>query len=210
MVGSVPAPSGDWSIENAWGQGVVLENYPHRAWSATSADYEKGDVKHNPVYFFNVQDHVHVKQYIQDFNRDVANKNFQSEWFYMNAVGMPVWLALEPPDVPYISPKVQGVERCLPQDVQDDWKNTAYLVPWFYMESFLSPVFLALEPPLSQRITAYPSDDPTFLGHLPAEGRIVPTPVPGKLQWNYPFLNPDGTVKPPTPTAEQPAPPSSL
>ena len=150
--------------------------------------YGSGEVKHNPTYYYNVQDHLHVKQYIDQFTRDIENKNYKSHWFYMNAAAMPVWVALEPP-----LPEQKSSDL---QNYLNELKSDAYEIPWFFIETIFLPVFMALEPPFNQRTSAYESADPNFRGSLPNEGPIVPAPMPGKLQWHYEFLNPDGTVKP--------------
>jgi hypothetical protein len=76
-----------------------------------------------------------------------------------------------------------------------DWLSNLYEVPWFYLNTAALPVLMILEPPLAQRTTDRVSQDPNYLGHLPEAGAVVPTPVPGELRWEYPFLNPDGSVK---------------
>ena len=147
MVGSTPAPDGDWTIDNSWGQGLVIENAPHRAWPQTTVYYKDAPVYHNPTYYFNLQEHEKVTQN--------------------------------------------------PGTVKGDWISNAYEAPWFFVNTALLPLFMALEPPLAQRVTLRTSQDPTYLGHLPAAGETVPAPYAGQLKWTYPFLNPDGTVKRP-------------
>ena len=158
MTGSTRAPGGDWDIDFSWGQGLLLTNYPHRPWPETTAHYIEGETKHNPLYYFNIQDHLNVKQ------------NDGS--------------------------------------VLGDWTSTAYEVPWFYFNTLALPVLMVLEPPLAQRTSRYASADPNFRGYLP-DGPTVPVPTPGTLTWEYPFLNPDGTVKEPreitVPQATMPA-----
>jgi hypothetical protein len=67
---------------------------------------------------------------------------------------------------------------------------------WFAFNTPAMPVLTALEPPCSLRQTHTYSQDPNFNGSLPAGGPVFPSPYPGKLQWTYPFQNPDGTIKP--------------
>jgi hypothetical protein len=210
LPGVVPIPSGEWSVENSWGQGMVLQSAAHRPWPEVRVNYRTGEVKHNPVYYFNVRDHLQVKKYIADYQRDLETQNFQSQWFYWNSAGMPVWVLLEPPEMPYVSPQVQKVERQIPESFRDGWKNDAYEVPWFFVQTVTLPLWMMLEPPLVQRISQAATSDPNYLGHLPTEGPVVPAPIPGKLRWDYPFLNPDGTVKPMTPLALPPSSPSTV
>jgi hypothetical protein len=146
MTGSTPMPGGDWAVDHSWGQGLTLTDTPHRDWPAATAAYQQIDGKHNPLYFFNLQEHLPVKQNNGTMCGDVV--------------------------------------------------STAYEVPWFYANTLALPVLMVLEPPLAQRSTSVPSQDPNFTGALPAGGSTVPAPYPGTLKWQYPFLNPDGTVKP--------------
>lgn len=158
VAGSIMAPDGDWTIENSWGQGLVLENYPHRPWPKTTATYQSGITTHNPTYFFNLQDHTAIPQ--------------------------------------------EGSQRR--QDVQ----SALVEIPWFYLNTLATPIFMLLEPPLAVRTTERVSVDPTYQGNVPS-GPVVPVPVAGTLRWDYPFMNPDGTIKAARDlprTATQPAP----
>jgi hypothetical protein len=145
MVGRTPVPDTGWAIDHSWGQGLVLQDYAHRAWPDTRGTYVSGAVKHNPAYYYNLQPYL-----------DVTQPN--GSW-------------------------------------GGDWVSNLYEIPWFYLNTAALPVLMILEPPLAQRTTDRVSQDPNFLGHLPETGAIVPTPVPGVLRWEYPFLNPDGSVK---------------
>ncbi len=78
--------------------------------------------------------------------------------------------------------------------VKADWTSEVYEVPWWYVNTAILPVLMVLEPPLAQRSTRLPSADPNYNGHL-ADGPIVPTPAPGELKWEYPFLLPDGSIR---------------
>ncbi|HEY4330352.1 MAG TPA: hypothetical protein VGN88_11495 [Phycisphaerae bacterium] len=150
MAGTTATPSGDWSIDNSWGQGLVLDEAVHRAWPQTTAEYKSDPIKHNPLYYFNLQDHTNL-------------------------------------------PKNNGSPK-------NDVKTTFIEVPWFFVNTAALPWLMLFEQPLQQRITDREVADPTFHGHLPAGGPTVPTPFPGALKWDYPFLNPDGTVKSPKDT----------
>ena len=69
------------------------------------------------------------------------------------------------------------------------------------------PLLMVLETPDAVRYTHTWSQDPNFTGGLSAAGPVVPAPFPGALKWDYPFMNPDGTVKPVIPPSRsQPAP----
>lgn len=151
--GSTPAPDGDWAIDHSWGQGLTLDNVPHRAWPESTAYYKDALVKHNPVYYFNLQEH----------------------------------------------------EKYAPQNrgtLKGGWISNAFEVPWFFVNTAMLPVLMALEPPLAQRASIQSSNDPNFLAHLPTAGDTVPAPYAGTLKWDYPFLNPDGTVKRPGATTQ--------
>jgi hypothetical protein len=142
--GSTPIPGGDWAVDHSWGQNLTLTNYPHRNWAPTTAVYQTATIAHNPTYYFNLQEHLPVKQN-------------------------------------------DGTLR-------GDLRSTSYEIPWFYLNTAALPILMVLEPPLAQRTTAVPERNPDFMGHLP-EGPTVPSPIPGVLKWEYPFLNPDGTVE---------------
>jgi hypothetical protein len=155
MTGSAPLPTGDWSVDFSWGQGLVIQDYPHRPWAEVTATYQDGTVRHNPVYYYNIQEHLPVPQNSGTTNGDII--------------------------------------------------SSFYEIPWFYLNTAALPVLMVLEPPLAQRTTAHESADPNFRGHLPETGAVVPVPAPGSLHWEYPFLNPDGTVKQPgLPAATEP------
>jgi hypothetical protein len=72
---------------------------------------------------------------------------------------------------------------------------------WFFISSLSLPALLVLEPPCSRRETHTYSQDPNFLSALAPGGPIAPAPATGSLKWDYPFLNPDGTIKPTGPVA---------
>jgi hypothetical protein len=144
MVGVTQVPNTPWVVEHSWGEMLQLQEYPHRAWPESNGLYMVADVKHNPVYYFNVGD-------------------------------------VFPPA------KSSGTYA-------SDWANNFFEIPWFYGQTVALPVLMVLEPPLAQRTTDHPGVDPNFHGYLPG-GPTVPSPTTGVLRWDYPFLNPDGSVK---------------
>lgn len=65
-------------------------------------------------------------------------------------------------------------------------------IPWFYIQLPTIPVQAIFNPPFAQNTsfsTNPKSQDGLYEGYLPAEGAIFPTPVPGKVQFIYPFDN---------------------
>ena len=146
MPGIVMTPSGDWAMDASWGQGLVLQNYPHRDWPLSTIIYPSGSIFNNPTYYIHIGDHL--------------------------------------PALP-----TTGV-------YEGDVLSDIYEVPWFMVNTAALPVLMALEPPLAKRETVRPSLDPNFRGYVP-DGPSVPVPQPGRLEWNYSFLNPDWTVKEP-------------
>jgi len=98
QVGSTPAPGGDWSIDHSWGQGLVLENAPHRAWPDTSVSYVDGPVYHNPTYYFNVQEHQPwIRQNNGSTKGDIISTVIEVPWFFLNTAFLLVEIPLEPP-----------------------------------------------------------------------------------------------------------------
>ena len=95
--GSTQTPDGDWTIDNSWGQGLVLENYPHRPWPDSTAYYADGDIKNNPLYYFNFQEHVAMQQNSGTYAADVATTLIEVPWFFLNTAALPVLMVLEPP-----------------------------------------------------------------------------------------------------------------
>ncbi|MGN6367569.1 MAG: hypothetical protein ACTHN5_04845 [Phycisphaerae bacterium] len=104
------------------------------------------------------------------------------------------------------------------------WQGNAWSgiveIPWFYLNTAALPVLMVLDPPLQQRTTERLSQNPVYLGYLPAGGEVVPAPTEGRIEWRYPFLekqsrNPNDTTynEPATtqteniPTAEPAVPP---
>lgn len=67
-------------------------------------------------------------------------------------------------------------------------------IPWFYAQTMILPILMVFEPPFTQLQAGVPTPDPNYNGYLPG-GPTVPPPVTSTLKWDYPFLNPDGTVK---------------
>jgi len=97
MTGSTPMPGGDWSVDFSWGQGVVLQDYPHRPWAEVTATYEEGTVRHNPVYYYNIQEHLPVPQNTGTTKGDIISSAYEIPWFYLNTAVLPVLMVLEPP-----------------------------------------------------------------------------------------------------------------
>lgn len=69
-------------------------------------------------------------------------------------------------------------------------------VPWWYIQVATIPVQMFINPPLAQNSSHLPIDagEPKgqagiYEGYLPATGNIHPAPVPGKIQFVYPFDN---------------------
>ncbi|HVT79610.1 MAG TPA: hypothetical protein VHM90_03045 [Phycisphaerae bacterium] len=145
MTGFIQAPDGDWTIDDSWGQGITLENYPHRPWAQANVPYVSGGVQHNPTYYFNLMDHIDAPSAGGPRSNDIVSALVETPWFFANTLAL--------------------------------------------------PVLMALEPPFAVRTTERASGDPNYLGSVPTQGPLVPVPTAGKLQWTYPFLNPDGTMK---------------
>ncbi len=76
-------------------------------------------------------------------------------------------------------------------DSVGNWAGAAIEIPWFYANAALLPVLMVLEPPLVQRTTERLGQDPIYFGYLPEGGDIIPSPTPGVIKWDYPFLRPD-------------------
>jgi hypothetical protein len=144
MVGGAPVPGTPWSVDFSWGQGIQLQDYPHRPWPDTTTGYQVANVKHNPVYYFNVGE---------------------------------------------VLPQARSAGT-----LRGDFVSDLYEIPWFYLQTAALPVLMVLEPPLAQRTSDRSSTDPLYRGYLPG-GPVVPAPIPGVMQWDYPFLNPDGSIK---------------
>jgi hypothetical protein len=81
-------------------------------------------------------------------------------------------------------------------------------VPWMLGETVALPALMFCDPPLKQVTTQRLGHDPVYLGHLPADGAIVPSPVPGVIQWEYPFLGPAPAGPGTAPAATQPIEPT--
>jgi hypothetical protein len=145
MPGSIPVTGTPWTLDYSWGQVPVLTDSPHRAWPQSETTYQVANVKHDPIYFFNLQDQLPMRQ-------------VNGGW-------------------------------------AGDWVSNAVEVPWFYLNTAALPVLMVLEPPFAQRTSDRSGIDPNYHGHLPESGETVPTPTTGILRWDYPFLNPDGSVK---------------
>ena len=87
------------------------------------------------------------------------------------------------------------IENEIPIKTKGDWvgngAGAAIEIPWFYANTALLPVLMVLEPPLLQRTTERLGKDPIYHGYLPEGGDIIPSPTPGEIKWDYPFLRPD-------------------
>ncbi len=68
------------------------------------------------------------------------------------------------------------------------WTSNLLEVPWFFVNTLAAPVLMVLEPPLSQRTTQQLGNDPIYFNYLPKGGPIIPSPTPGIIKWEYPFL----------------------
>jgi hypothetical protein len=97
IAGRTPVPDTGWAIDHSWGQGLVLQDAPHRAWPDTQGHYVTGDVKHNPTYFFNVQPYLNMQQNNGSTQGDWISNLVEVPWFYLNAAALPVLMVLEPP-----------------------------------------------------------------------------------------------------------------
>ncbi len=75
--------------------------------------------------------------------------------------------------------------------------NAVIGFPWFLANTLALPVLMVLEPPLAVRTTSRGLGDPNYMGSIPTGGGVVPVPEQGTLRWDYPFMNADGTIKPP-------------
>ncbi|HVS70684.1 MAG TPA: hypothetical protein VHQ47_05455 [Phycisphaerae bacterium] len=68
-----------------------------------------------------------------------------------------------------------------------DYYSDLYEVPWFYVNTAILPALMVIQEPFSQVRTERLGADPIYLGYLPP-GPIVPSPPPGEITWEYPFL----------------------
>jgi hypothetical protein len=143
--GSTPVPNTPWVIEHSWGEGLPMQEYPHRNWPDTQANYTAANVKHNPTYYSTVQSHLNLPQ---------NNASYAS-----------------------------------------NWGSNLLEIPWFGVQTLALPVMMVIEPPLVQVTTQRLGNNPVYLGHLPAAGEVMPSPLPGLIRWDYPFLNPDGSSR---------------
>ncbi len=97
-VGSTPVPNIPWAIDHSWGEVLTLENAAHRAWPDMQTQYRAADVKHNPVYYFNLQDHSPwMWQNDGSYHTDWVTEAIEFPWFYGNTAILPVLMILEPP-----------------------------------------------------------------------------------------------------------------
>ncbi|HVX86832.1 MAG TPA: hypothetical protein VH253_18765 [Phycisphaerae bacterium] len=68
-----------------------------------------------------------------------------------------------------------------------DYYSDLYEVPWFYVNTAILPVLMVIQEPFTQVTTERLGADPIYFGYLPP-GPIVPSPPPGEIKWEYPFL----------------------
>jgi hypothetical protein len=136
-IGTTAVPNIGLTIDHSWGEVLPLENYHHRDWPDMQTTYVPAIVKHNPVYYFNIQDHT---------------------------------------SLPLQNTYVGG------------WQSNALEVPWFFVNTLALPVLMVLEPPFAQRTTQQLGNDPIYFNYLPKGGPIIPSPTPGIIKWEYPFL----------------------
>ena len=95
--GSAAVPGTPWSVDFDWGEIAPLDNYPHRAWPDDQTTYVQADVKHNPVYYFNIQPHLPVKQNDGSYQGEAVSGIIEFPWFYVNTAALPVLMILDPP-----------------------------------------------------------------------------------------------------------------
>jgi hypothetical protein len=95
--GSTSVPGTPWSIDHYWGEIAPLDNYPHRAWPDEQVTYPAPLVKHNPIYYFSLQQQMSVSQNDGTYWGDVKSAAIEFPWFYVNTVALPVLMVLEPP-----------------------------------------------------------------------------------------------------------------
>jgi hypothetical protein len=81
-------------------------------------------------------------------------------------------------------------------------------VPWFLGETLALPALMVCDPPLKQVTTQRLGKDAVYLGYLPSDGTIVPSPTPGVIRWEYPFLQPSAAGPGVPPPATQPIAPT--
>jgi hypothetical protein len=97
MIGATEVPYTEMSVEYSWGQGLVLENYPHRNWPDTQTQYVAANVKHNPVYFFDLQEQLPVPQNNGTYGGDWVSNLYEWPWFYLNSAAFVPFMFVECP-----------------------------------------------------------------------------------------------------------------
>lgn len=95
--GATPAAGTPWVVEHSWGEGLPLQNYPHRAWPESQATYQAAQVKHNPTYYFFFQDFVPSSNNTGTYVGDWRSNFYEIPWFYANTVALPVLMVLQGP-----------------------------------------------------------------------------------------------------------------
>jgi hypothetical protein len=95
--GATMIPDGEWSIDHSWGQGMAIVDAPHRNWPTMTATYKSANVVINPVYFFNLQEHMAVPQNDGTYCGNVKSVLYEVPWFFINTAALPLLMALEPP-----------------------------------------------------------------------------------------------------------------
>jgi hypothetical protein len=81
-------------------------------------------------------------------------------------------------------------------------------VPWALGETVALPALMFCDPPLKQVTTQRLGTDAVYLGHLPTSGAVVPSPTPGVIRWEYPFLRQAPMGPGSAPAATQPIAPT--
>lgn len=177
MPGSSLTPDGDWIIDDSWGQGLVLENYPHRPWPVTTIYYQSGAIYNNPTYFFHIQDHLPVSPTTGTYSGDIKSDFYEIPWFMVNTAALPVLMALEPPLAKRMTARPMGDPNFLGH-VPTAGPTVPVPAPgalrWDY--SFLNPDWTVKEPGSSPATEESPEDSATQPAAQPA---TAPAAMPG-------------------------------
>jgi hypothetical protein len=97
MTGATALPGTQWSIEHSWGQVLVLRDYPHRDWPESQATYVAATVKHNPPYYFNLQNRLPVPQNDGSYGGNWLTTLIEVPWYYINTAALPVMMFIDRP-----------------------------------------------------------------------------------------------------------------
>lgn len=86
------------SIPPGWGNPVVLENYPHRAWATSTVHYVDGATYSNPYYFRDLLDHGNqASGTYMGTPEQVAKDWIEFPWFYAECGILPFAAIISPP-----------------------------------------------------------------------------------------------------------------